>query len=306
MKGELRLEKTRIAAIMLTLLLTGVLTPTLNVLSSKPEAAMQVEPKTIGALGLVATDWNKTYGGTMDDLAYSLVQTVDGGYALAGETGSSGAGGYDVWLVKTDSSGNQLWNRTYGGTYDDAAQALVQTSDGGYALAGWTDSFGAGGYDFWLVKTDSSGNMLWNKTYGGTQNDVAYSLVQTVDGGYALAGSTVSSGAGGEDVWLVKTNSSGNQQWNKTYGGTQDDAAYSLVQTVDGGYALAGYTNSFGAGGEDVWLVKTDSSGNQQWNKTTEEQAMMWRGRWFRLLTEATRLQAEHILSGLASMIFGW
>jgi len=224
---------------------------------------------------LVKTDslgnmlWNKTYGAAGDDVAYSVVQTSDGGYALAGTSNSWVPGdGYDMWLVKTDGSGNVRWSLTYGGTGLDVAYSVVQTKDGGYALAGYTNSFGAGGFDFWLVKTDSNGNMLWNKTYGGTGTDIAYSMVQTSDGGYALAGYTDSFGAGGADFWLVKTDASGNMLWNKTYGGTGADEAYSVVQTSDGGYALAGITNSFGAGGWDFWLVKTDMNGNMLWNKT--------------------------------------
>ena len=220
-------------------------------------------------LGLTGQQgWNQTYGGTNYDVARASVQTGDGGYALAGWTESFGAGSYDFYLVKTDSIGNMQWNKTYGGTGDDGAFALVQTGDGGYALAGYTWSFGAGSSDAWLVKTDSIGNMQWNKTYGGTDYDEAFALVQTGDGGYALAGDTYSFGAGGDDAWLVKTDSIGNMQWNKTYGGTGDDRAFALVQTGDGGYALAGDTTSFGAGSYDAWLVKTDSIGNMQWNKT--------------------------------------
>jgi hypothetical protein len=223
---------------------------------------------------LVKTDasgnmqWNMTYGGTNYESAYALVQTADGGYALAGWTRSFGAGGDDFWLVRTDASGNMLWNKTYGGTNNDELRDLVQTVDGGYALAGNTVSFGAGDCDFWLVKTDASGNMLWNKTYGGTGYDWADALVQTSDGGYALAGNTVSFGAGYNDFWLVKTNSAGNALWNRTYGGTNFDLADALVQTSDGGYALAGWTTSFGAGSADFWLVKTDAAGNEQWNRT--------------------------------------
>jgi len=222
---------------------------------------------------LVKTDsagnmaWNKTYGGTSDDRAFSMVQTVDGGYAVAGYA-SLGAGGFDFWLVKTDDNGNMLWNKTYGGTNNDIASSMVQTVDGGYAVAGYTESFGAGGYDFWLVKTDNAGNMEWNKTYGGTGWDITYSMVPTGDGGYAIAGHTLSFGAGGHDFWLVKTDNAGNMEWNKTYGGTGWEYAYSLVQTVDGGYAVAGYTESFGLGGDDFWLVKTDGAGNLQWNET--------------------------------------
>ena len=201
-------------------------------------------------------EWNKTYGGTDEDRAYSVVRTGDGGYALAGYTRSFGAGNDDFWLVKTDSAGNMEWNKTYGGPSVDAAYSLVQTRDGGYALAGDTYSFGAGGYDFWLVKTDYAGGIEWNKTYGATGTDVAHSLIQTTDGGYALAGTTSSFGAGASDAWFVKTNSSGNMEWNKTYGGANNEGCLSAVQTSDGGYALAAYTNSFGAGGTDAWLIK--------------------------------------------------
>jgi hypothetical protein len=212
--------------------------------------------------------WGKAIGGAGYEYGFSLVQTGDGGYSVAGSTSSYGAGSTDFWLVRTDSSGNVQWNKTYGGANADTAHSVVQTGDGGYALAGYTNSFGAGNYDFWLVKTDSAGNVLWSKTYGGTNADFALSVVQAGDGGYALAGYTSSYGAGSTDFWLVRTDSSGNVQWNKTYGGISTDYAFSVVQTGDGGYALAGYTNSYGAGYTDFWLVKTDSAGNMQWNKT--------------------------------------
>jgi hypothetical protein len=154
------------------------------------------------------------------------------------------------------------WNKTYGGTDTDYGYSVVQTSDGGYAITGYTYSFGAGGTDVYLVKTDANGNIQWSKTYGGTDTDVGYSVVQTSDGGYAIAGYTLSFGAGGSDVYLVKTDSLGNMVWSKTFGGTGADHAYSVVQTADGGYAITGYTYSFGAGGYDVYLVKTDVYGD--------------------------------------------
>jgi predicted secreted protein len=211
--------------------------------------------------GFAVSGWSQAYGGSGDDEFYSLVRTSDGGYALAGYTNSSGAGGYDFWLVKTDSSGTMQWNQTYGGPKDDEAECVIQTSDG-YAIAGYTNSTGAGGLDFWLVKTDSYGNMLWSRTYGGAGDEAANAVVQTSDQGYALAGWTTSFGAGGYDFWLVKTDYSGTMQWNQTYGGGGDDAGFSLVLTSDGGYALAGFTGSYGAGDYDGFLVKTDSVGN--------------------------------------------
>ena len=213
-------------------------------------------------------EWNQTYGGTGYEYALSVVQTSDGGYALAGDKRSSDLVNGYFWLVKTNSTGHEQWNRTYGGTSDEYAFSVVQTGDGGYALAGQTTSFGAGGYDFWLVKTDLAGDVEWSQTYGGTDFEICRCLVQTGDEGYALAGYTESLGAGGYDFWLVKTDQNGNMEWNRTYGGTSDEYAFSVVQTGDGGYVLAGYTWSFGAGSSDLWLVKTDETGNMQWNRT--------------------------------------
>ena len=208
--------------------------------------------------------WNKTYVvETGYSVAFSVVQTSDGGYALGGHTGSSPGpeGNLDGFLIKTDADGNQLWTRTYGGTGDDREFEMVRTSDGGYALAGRTNSFGVGDYDSYLIKTDANGAMQWNKTYGGTDSEWAHSVVQTSDGGYALAGYTDSFGTGSQDFWLVRTDADGNMLWNKTCGGTGIDRAYSIVQTDDGGYALAGGTTSFGAGGWDYWLVKLAPEG---------------------------------------------
>ncbi len=208
-------------------------------------------------------EWNKTYGsGTDSEIAHKLVVTSDGGYAILSETHSAGTGGADFWLFKTDEYGNMEWDQKYGGPYHDSPNALIVTSDGGYALAG--DLYN----DFWLFKTDEYGNMEWNWTYGGINTEPvnfnveeASSLVELPDGGYALVGFTQSFGAGKGDWWLVKTNEYGEMEWNQTYGGTEYDAAYTLVATSDGGFALAGYTRSFGAGESDFWLIKTDEFG---------------------------------------------
>jgi hypothetical protein len=223
----------------------------------------------VGSAKADTTIWTQVYGGTQWDCANSAVETSDGGYAIAGYTRSFGAGSADFWLIKTDEYGNMEWNRTYGGTDWDRAYSLAETSDGGYAMAGRTDSFGAGNSDFWLIKTNEEGNVEWTKTYGGNGWDYAYSLVETSDGGYAIAGSTSSFGDGGYDFWLIKTDEDGNMEWSQTYdGGATYELAYSVVVTSDGGYALAGYTNSSEGGSGDFWLVKTDEDGNAEWNQT--------------------------------------
>jgi hypothetical protein len=164
-------------------------------------------------------------------------------------------------FIGSVGASSEMWSQTYGGADQEVAHSLVETSDGGYALAGYTNSSGAGHDDFWLVKTDANGNMEWNQTYGGVESDVANSLVETSDGGYALAGWTASFGAGDNDFWLVKTDANGNMEWNQTYGESEEEVAYSLVEASDGGFAIAGYTGSFGAGEADFWLIKTDEYG---------------------------------------------
>jgi len=225
---------------------------------------------------LVKTDatgtmqWNRTYGGSNADGANSVVQTSDEGYAIAGYTKSFGAGGQDFYLVKTDSDGTMEWSKTYGGTGDDIAFSLIRTNLGGYALAGSTDSSGAGLLDFWLVITDAGGIMLWNETYGRPDNDRAESVVKTSDGGYALGGYSNSSASGdySYDFWLIKTDASGHEQWNETYGGGSNDYCHSMIQTSDGGYALAGYAELADAYYPNFWLFKTDSAGNYLWSRT--------------------------------------
>ena len=214
------------------------------------------------------TKWSRIYGGSQPDVAYSIQQTNDNGYVIAGYTSSFGAGSADFWLVKTDSDGNTQWNKTYGGLGRDEAYSVQQTSDGGYILGGSTRSFGAGLSDFWLVKTDSSGELMWNKTYGALFFDVAYSVQQTSDGGYIVAGSTNSLGSGSEDFWVIKTDPNGGMQWSKTYGGLYDEVAYAVQEINDGGYIVCGYTSSFGAGYEDFWLLKIDSDGKVLLNRT--------------------------------------
>jgi len=208
----------------------------------------------------------KTYRGPDNDHASSVQQTSDGGYIVAGRTNSFGAGNYDAFLVKTDANGNLEWAKTYGGTSADFAYSVQQTSDGGYILTGYTESFGAGGRDIFLIKTDADGNLEWAKTYGGTNWDEARSVQQTSDGGYIVAGYTRSFGpVWNGEFFLIKTDADGNLQWAKTYGRPSWDEAYSVQQTSDNGYIMAGLTAAFGAGAYDIFLIKTDEYGNVQW-----------------------------------------
>jgi predicted secreted protein len=209
-------------------------------------------------------EWDKTFGGAEDDKGHSVQQTTDGGYIITGFTYSFGAGGYDVWLIKTDSNGTKEWNKTLGGTNFDEGFSVQQTTDGGYIITGRTSSYGNGGHDVWLIKTDSHGSEEWNQTYGGTLYDYGYSVQQTTDGGYIIAGF---SGSGHFDVWLIKTDFNGIKEWDEIFGGVACDGAYSVQQTTDGGYILVGTTSSFGAGGSDAWLIKTDSDGNKEWDE---------------------------------------
>jgi hypothetical protein len=208
------------------------------------------------------TLWTRAYGGTDYEEGRSVQQTSDGGHIVAGETSSFGAGLVDVYLIKADASGDTLWTRTYGGTSYDFGSSVQQTSDGGYIIAGYTFSFGAGYADVYLIKADAFGDTLWTRTYGGTNDDYGSSVQQTSDGGYIIAGDTRSFGAGNEAVYLIKTNSQGDTLWTRTYGGTEYDWGNSVQQTSDGGYIIAGGTSSFGAGYYDVYLVKTDANGN--------------------------------------------
>lgn len=212
--------------------------------------------------------FERTYGGTADDFGQCALQTRDGGYLITGWTCSSGAGAADAWMVRTDSQGDTLWTRTYGYSNDDVGQSVLQTADGGYILAGYTFSMGAGHDDLWLVKTDSLANTLWTKTYGGAGWDAGFAVEQTSDLGYVITGSSSSFGSGVSDVYLVRTDAGGDTLWTRTFGGPYSDGGLSVQQTSDHGFIVTGYTQSFGAGYEDVWLIKTDDLGDSLWTRT--------------------------------------
>jgi len=211
--------------------------------------------------------WFKHYGGTQVDGALSIQQTSDGGYIVAGDTSSFTYGGTDIAIYKLNSSGNKVWFKHYGGTGNDYAMSIQQTSDGGYVVAGYGTSYTNGNTDFTIYRLNSSGSKVWFKHYGGTQDDRSYSIQQTSDGGYIVAGYSYSFAYGDRDFAIYKLNSNGNKVWFKHYGGGSDDGAYSIQQASDGGFITAGWTQSFTHGSVDFAIYKLDSSGSKVWFK---------------------------------------
>jgi hypothetical protein len=214
------------------------------------------------------TGWAKIYGESNTDYGWTVDQTLDGGFIVGAHSESFGAGSHDVMLLKTDGSGEISWVKYYGGSSADGAYSLQQTADGGLIIASHTNSFGAGVHDIYLIKTDSEGDTLWTKTYGAGSQDYLQGVHQTADGGFIMAAYSSGFGAGSNDFYLVRSNSSGDTLWTKSYGGSGSDVAYSVQQTTDGGFIVAGYTTSFGAGNNDVYLIKLDSGGQIIWAKT--------------------------------------
>jgi hypothetical protein len=214
------------------------------------------------------TMWTRTFGGDSSDSGLSVAQTADGGYVITGYTWSYGAGRSDAWLIKTDTTGDTMWTRTFGGSSYDHGRSVAQTADGGYIITGFTYAHGPVDCDVWLIKTDAGGDTMWTRTFGGSGSDFGSSVAQTTDGGYIIAGETGHYSGYDWDVVLIKTDAGGDTTWTRTFGGDSSDGGYSVAQTADGGYIVTGYTESYGAGKNDVWLIKTDASGNKTWDRT--------------------------------------
>lgn len=210
------------------------------------------------------TLWTRVYGGPGYDEGKSVDQTMDGGYVVAGNTalGDSLQWGVNVRLIKTDSLGDTLWTQIYGGMYWDNAASVQQLADTGFIIVGSTESYGAGHTDVWLLRTDPHGDTLWTRTYGESGYDWGNSVQQTNDGGYIVFGIL------SYDMWLLKLDSVGDTIWTQTYGGSAGDYGKGVQQTYDGGYILVGDTRSFGAGNRDIYLIKTDSLGDTLWTQT--------------------------------------
>ncbi|MEO0247985.1 MAG: hypothetical protein ABIN58_00295 [candidate division WOR-3 bacterium] len=227
-------------------------------------------PATMSTLFLLLS-WEpfaRTFGGKAHDGAYSVIQTTDESLALAGMTMSFGAGHKDMLILRLDTVWKLIWARTFGGAGADYAYSVIQAKDWGFAISGATTSFGAGNYDVLVLKVDSLGNILWARTIGGKGPDYANSVIQTQDGGFALAGGTASFGAGDADFFLIKLDSLGNLVWAKTFGDTSGNYAESVIQTADGGFVLAGWTWVSDSTRYDILIVRTDTAGNLLWART--------------------------------------
>ena len=219
------------------------------------------------ALGKVL--WEKNYGGKDTDQAGHVIATSDGGYLIVGITDSFGAGGEDVYLLKIDAQGTEEWTKTLGGGFNDVINQIVALSSGNYLMVGATIKSNGQDRDAWLVQIDESGDVIWNKTFGSTEGGETFSGIQQADdGGYFFVGSTTSYGNGGFDVYLVKVDVNGNEQWFKTYGGSDWDEASKIRKMPDGTLIISGYTSSKGAGARDIYLLKVDQKGNLIWDKT--------------------------------------
>jgi hypothetical protein len=212
--------------------------------------------------------WAKTYGERREDRLVSIQKCHNGGYIAAGLTRSFTGANSDIWLVRLAYDGEFMWQKCYGGIKDDMANCVRETRDKGYIIAGKTSSLSSGGSDLCLLKLDSSGEMEWQKTYGGSRDEEAYSLQETSDGGYIVAGVTNSYGIGLENFWILKLTNNGETEWQKIYGGKQKDVALCVQQTQGDGYIIAGYTHSFGEGGVDFWILKLKPNGEIDWQYT--------------------------------------
>ena len=211
--------------------------------------------------------WGGLFGGTYADFGNDAAVATDNGYFVVGATNSFGAGGLDVYLLKFNSLGSVIWQKTFGGPFDDDGFAVVALSDGGCVAAGWTNSSGTENTDLYLVKTDSAGNKVWEKVLGGPEKDIGSAMIKTADGGFLISGYTTSFGVEETDAYLLKTDAGGNLLWQRTYGGAGRDDARAVAATPDGGYILVGSSTSAGADYSDVYLVKTGPSGNLQWER---------------------------------------
>jgi hypothetical protein len=213
-------------------------------------------------------DWQRNYGGTSVDWGWDVQQTSDGGYVVVGKTSSFGGTYGNVYIVRTDASGDTLWMRYFGRGGPDQGNSVRQTSDGGYIVAGHSRASYDTDSDVYLIKLDVYGDSVWTRVYGGPSNDMGNSVWQTSDGGYIIAGETASFGSGGKDVYLLRVDANGDSLWARAYGGADHDYCKAVQETFDGSIIAAGWTESFGPGWAAIYLVKTDADGDTIWTRT--------------------------------------
>lgn len=249
----------------------------------------QYLPLAIITVKAQSLEWQQNYGGDHWDVANDIKPTSDGGYIVAGQTFSddqdvSGNNGqFDYWIVKLNATGGIQWENHYGGSGGDEAHAIQQTKDGGYIVAGAAKSSdndvsgNYGGYDYWVVKLDASGNVQWENHYGGSEDDIARAVQQTSDNGFLVVGGSyssdhdVSDNYGKKDYWVLKLDSSGNIQWENNYGGTDQDQGSTVLETSDGNFLVGGYAGSYNKdasdnyGSYDAWVFKIDREGKILW-----------------------------------------
>ena len=211
--------------------------------------------------------WTKIYGGKLEDSGIAITSASDGGYVLGIASNSINPENYDIYLVKIQENGDTLWTRTYGGPETDYIHSMQSTSDDGYIVLAHTLSYGKGSLDFYLLKLDENGDTLWTRTYGGTGSDWGGFVQQTADGGYILAGDTYSFDDPDGDAYLIKTDGSGDTLWTRSYGGTEYDRAFHVLQMPDDGYLLTCRTQSFGDADMNGYLIRTSSTGDTLWTK---------------------------------------
>ncbi|MGI9329837.1 MAG: hypothetical protein ACR2QB_03900 [Gammaproteobacteria bacterium] len=212
--------------------------------------------------------WDRTFGGPASDWAYAMTGTQDGGLATAGRTESQGAGEEDIWIVRVDGDGNRLWDKTFGGLATDRGRAIKETRDGGFIAAGATESKGAGEFDAWVLRLDRKGELVWDRHFGGQGTDWASGVVQTRDGGFAIAAYTTPAPGEPFIAWIIKLDANGQTQWEQRFGGAATDWATDIAETTDGHLGISGYTESQGAGKADIWVLMLDERGDLLWQRT--------------------------------------